>query len=153
MMEFSHDEFISLVIHQTDLKLTSCVKSLLAPFDVTPEQNLVLMEVHKRGGLTQNEIAERLKKDKTNIARMVCQLEQKGFIHRQVDPVDRRSLNVHLTSRGEELRNQTRLVAEDFTQAICSGLTKEQLEQFRMVLATLCDNAHAAVLVSTDKSE
>ena len=81
-MNLSFKDYISIKIHQTDLTLTSCVKAKLEPFNLAPEQNLIMMLLWEKDGLTQNQIVEILGKDKTNIARMALNLENKGFIKR-----------------------------------------------------------------------
>lgn len=133
-------EYISIFIHQTDLALTNYVKSKLAPFNLAPEQNLILMLLWEKDGLNQNEIAEILKKDKTNIARMVFNLEQKGFIHRVCGEQDRRLLRVFLTSKGKELGDQVIPIAEEFNDLVCKGISDEELMEVRRILSKMCAN-------------
>ncbi|GCL71130.1 MarR family transcriptional regulator [Paenibacillus naphthalenovorans] len=133
-------EYISIFIHQTDLTLTNYIKSKLAPFQLAPEQNLIMMLLWEKDGLNQNEIAEKLKKDKTNIARMVYNLEQKGFIHRVVGEHDRRSLRVFLTDEGKKLGEQVIPIAEEFNRLVCKGITEEELTELRRILTKMSSN-------------
>lgn len=133
-------EYISIFIHQTDLALTNYIKSKLAPFHLAPEQNLIMMLLWEKDGLNQNEIAEKLKKDKTNIARMVYNLEQKGFIRRVTGEHDRRSLKVFLTNEGKNLGNQVIPISEDFNRLVSKGITNEELSELRRILTKLCSN-------------
>ncbi len=112
------DEYISIFIHQTDLTLTSYIKKQLAPYNLAPEQNLVMMLLWEKDGLTQNEIAELLVKDKTNVARMLFNLEQKGFIRRACPKNDRRSLIVYLTEEGKQLGNHIIPLTEKFNELV-----------------------------------
>lgn len=139
-MRLSLDDYISIFIHQTDLALTSCVKDRLSPFNIAPEQNLIMMLLWERDGLTQNEIAEKLDKDKTNIARMVANLEEKGFIRRAVNQFDRRSLEVYLTPKGKELGDSIIPIAEEFHDLICNGITEEELKELRRILTKMRAN-------------
>ncbi|MFP3416450.1 helix-turn-helix domain-containing protein, partial [Bacillus sp. SIMBA_074] len=77
-MKSKMDDIIGLYIHRLDLKITSLLRSKLEPFQLAPEQHLILMLLQERDGLTQNEIAQELDKDKTNITRMVSSLEKKA---------------------------------------------------------------------------
>ena len=126
-MNLSFKDYISIKIHQTDLTLTSCVKAKLEPFNLAPEQNLIMMLLWEKNGLTQNQIAEILEKDKTNIARMSLNLENKGFIKRVGCPNDRRSLNLYLTPEGYALSKQVVPILEEFNDIICEGISKEEL--------------------------
>ncbi|WP_431799789.1 MarR family winged helix-turn-helix transcriptional regulator [Halobacillus andaensis] len=76
-MNLAFQDYISIKIHKTDLKLTGYIKSQLKPYNLAPEQNLIMMLLWEENGLSQNQLAARLNKDKTNIARMASNLEKK----------------------------------------------------------------------------
>ncbi|WP_057913119.1 MarR family winged helix-turn-helix transcriptional regulator [Peribacillus muralis] len=139
-MSFSFDDYISISIHKTDLAFTQYVKNKLAAFNIAPEQNLIIMLLLKNDGLTQIELAEKLNKDKTNIARMVYNLEQKGFIKRSPDVNDRRSLKVFLTDKGKELSNIVIPIAEEFNHVVTKGITDEELENLKVLLNKMREN-------------
>ncbi|OZI12230.1 MarR family transcriptional regulator [Bacillaceae bacterium SAS-127] len=139
-MNVSLDEYISIYIHQTDLLITSEVKSKLAPFNIAPEQNLVMMLLWKKDGLSQQEIAEKLKKDKTNIARMLLNLEQKGLIRRVCCQHDRRSLKVFLTEKGDNLKEIIIPIAKEINKQIYKGISEEELQTVRSVLSKMREN-------------
>lgn len=134
------NDYISIFIHQTDLHLTSYVKKRLAPFNIAPEQNLVMMLLWEKDGLTQNDVAIRLDKDKTNIARMSYGLEQKGFIRRSNCPQDKRSQRLYLTEEGLKLKDFVIPIAEEFNRIVCNGITDEELIQVRKILSKMREN-------------
>lgn len=133
-MKITFDDYLSILIHQTDLTLTSYIKAKLEPLNVAPEQNLILMLLWEKDGLSQNEIAKGLNKDKTNIARMLSNLEKKGLISRHINKIDGRSFNVYLTERGKELSEQVYPIIEEFNRIVCSGITREELQTINEVL-------------------
>ncbi|WP_078411570.1 MarR family winged helix-turn-helix transcriptional regulator [Priestia abyssalis] len=139
-MRSSLNDYISIVIHQTDLTLTSYVKTKLAPLNIAPEQNLIMMLLWEKDGRTQNEIAEKLYKDKTNIARMASNLESKGFIQRVPSKEDRRSLKLYLTDKGKELGHSVTPIGEEFNRQVCNGITDEELKELRRILSKMRDN-------------
>ncbi|GAB7053262.1 MULTISPECIES: MarR family winged helix-turn-helix transcriptional regulator [unclassified Paenibacillus] len=134
------DEYISIFIHQTDLTLTSYIKKQLAPYNLAPEQNLVMMLLWEKDGLTQNEIAELLVKDKTNVARMLFNLEQKGFIRRACPKNDRRSLIVYLTEEGKQLGNHIIPLTEKFNELVKNEITNEELKELKRILTKISHN-------------
>ena len=79
-------------------------------------------------------LAEILEKDKTNIARMSLNLENKGFIKRIGCPNDRRSLNLYLTPEGYALSKQVVPILEEFNDIICEGISKEELVFLEKIL-------------------
>lgn len=123
-MKTRFNDYISIKIHQIDLTLTSYIKTKLAHLNIAPEQNLILMLLWEEDGLSQNEIARRLDKDKSNIARMLSSLEKKGFIKKSMNKEDSRSLNVYLTENGSE---HVYPITEEFHSIVTSGITKEEL--------------------------
>nr|WP_094777160.1 MarR family transcriptional regulator [Domibacillus aminovorans] len=139
-MKLSLTDYISITIHQTDLKLTSCVKAMLAPFNLAPEQNLIMMLLWEKDGLTQNEIAEKLDKDKTNITRMLASLEQKGFIKRSMSSNDRRFLHVYLTEEGNKLGDKIIPITESFHRSVVSGITDKELQEVNRILLKIRQN-------------
>ncbi|PLT28129.1 MarR family winged helix-turn-helix transcriptional regulator [Peribacillus deserti] len=136
-MKLSWGDYISIAIHQTDLTLTSYIKNKLAPFNLAPEQNLILMLLWERDGLAQNDIAEKLDKDKTNIARMVLNLEKKGFIKRTISQYDRRSLIVKLTQEGKALGDKIIPLTEEFNQLVTKGITEKEIEELGRILTKM----------------
>ncbi|WP_347814323.1 MarR family transcriptional regulator [Alkalihalobacillus sp. LMS39] len=136
----SLQEYISIKLHKVDLKLTGYIKSKLEPFNIAPEQNLIMMLLWEQDGLTQSQIAAKLNKDKTNIARMASNLEQKGFIKRQSCPHDKRSIKLFVTGKGEELGGKVVPVAEQFNELVSGGLTKQELEQLDRILTKISNN-------------
>lgn len=139
-MGLSFQDYLSIKIHKTDLQLTSFIKSKLEPFNLAPEQNLIMMLLWEKDGLNQNQIAEKLAKDKTNIARMASSLEKKGFIKRIQCSYDRRSLNLFLTPCGEELGNQILPITEEFNRVVTKGITDEERMQLETILGKMTRN-------------
>ncbi len=139
-MKISMDDYISILIHQTDLALTSYIKAKLAHLNIAPEQNLILILLWEKDGLSQNEIAKRLNKDKTNIARMICSLEKKELISRKVNEKDCRSFNVYLTAKGISLGEKVYPITEEFNRIVCSGITNEELQMVNNILLKMQRN-------------
>ncbi|WP_456270995.1 MarR family winged helix-turn-helix transcriptional regulator [Bacillus sp. AK031] len=136
-MKLTFQDYISIKIHKTDLNLTSYIKSRLEEYNLAPEQNLVMMLLWEKDGMTQNQIAERLGKDKTNLARMASSLEKKGFIKRTNCQDDRRSLKLYLTETGKDLGEKVVPIAEAFNDIVCEGISEQDLEEFERILTKI----------------
>lgn len=134
------EDFISIIIHQTDLKLTSFIKEELQVFNLTPEQNLIMMLLWEEDGRTQNDIARRLQKDKTNIARMAVQLEKKQFVRRVSGVEDQRAMQLFVTEEGRQLQERVRPKAERFNAAVTKGISAEELKALEQTLAKINRN-------------
>ncbi|MFJ7735555.1 MarR family winged helix-turn-helix transcriptional regulator [Lysinibacillus sp. NPDC097287] len=131
------EKYISYLINHSSTVLQSAVKKQFAPYNLAPEQSLVLAILRRENGLTQYEIGEKLKKDKANIARMADNLEKKGFIERIRDPNNRRALKLYLTAQGEKTFDEALTVFKKFDDEISSRVTAEELSEFKRILYKL----------------
>ncbi|MEK4425775.1 MarR family winged helix-turn-helix transcriptional regulator [Solibacillus sp. FSL K6-1523] len=131
------EKYISYLINHSGTVLNSAVKKQFAPFNLAPEQSLILAVLKRENGLTQHEIGERLKKDKANITRMADNLEKKGFIQRVRDPNNRRAFNVFITAQGEATYDEVLVIYKKINEEICSRVTAEELSEFKRILGKL----------------
>ncbi|MFB5661929.1 MarR family winged helix-turn-helix transcriptional regulator [Alteribacillus sp. HJP-4] len=139
-MKWTLSDYISITIHQTDLALTGYIKEKLSDYNLAPEQNLIMMLLWEQNGLTQNEISQKLNKDKTNVARMAYNLEKKGFIQRVHTAGDKRSLKLSLTEKGHNLGELVIPIAEEFHKMVTSGLTDKEITELRRLLSIIHRN-------------
>ena len=80
--------------------------ALLAPWDLTYPQYLVLMLLWSRPSLTVGEVAEHLHLDSGTTSPLVRRLEQRGFLARERISADERVVTVTLTEPGRALQSQ-----------------------------------------------
>lgn len=139
-MKFTLQDYISIKIHKTDLFLTNSIKTKLEPYNLAPEQNLIMMLLWEKDGLTQNQLVEMLDKDKTNIARMASNLEKKGFVKRCACPNDRRSVKLYLTENGKKLATTIIPIAEEFNEIVCKGISTQELLELERLLSKITQN-------------
>lgn len=139
-MKLTLKDYISIKIHKTDLELTNYIRSKLEPYNLAPEQNLIMMLLWEQDGITQNQLVECLSKDKTNVARMAFNLESKGFIKRLTCNDDRRAIRLYLTEAGKELGAKVIPIAEEFNEIVTNGITVEELLQLERVLSKITMN-------------
>lgn len=99
-----------------------------------------LVVLWEQEGITEKELAERLFKDQTNIARMLFKLEKKGFIHRVTHETDRRALRVYLTSKGRDIKDEILEPSIEAYKKTIDGLTEEEVDNFRRTLAVMYNN-------------
>lgn len=144
-MKLTFQDYISIKIHKVDLTLTNFIKAKLEPYNLAPEQNLIMMLLWEKDGLTQNQLVEKLDKDKTNIARMAANLENKGFIKRVNCENDRRSVKLFLTPCGEKLGEEIIPIAEEFNDIVCRGISQEELDKVEETLTKMTENIRTSI--------
>lgn len=139
-MALSKKDNMGVFIHQTDLALTNYAKKKLAPYNIAPEQSLILLLLHRKGGLTQKAIAQVLNKDKVIITRMVNSLEGKNIIQRTVDPNDKRLQLIDLTDKGQEIVEEVVPLSQKINEKLCQGISLSDLDKVVNVLSQMRQN-------------
>jgi DNA-binding MarR family transcriptional regulator len=62
-----------------------------------------MLEVSRQSGISQNDLAERLRLEKSTVSRLVKMLEQHGWLDRDRDKNDSRLVRLRLTPAGSEM--------------------------------------------------
>lgn len=101
---------------------------------VTGEQWTALVHIWNQEGLTQQELGEKLLKDKTNIARLAAGLERLGYIRRDPGSRDRRERSLKLTAAGRETMPRLAALVQGVLNEACAGIDEHSLCICRQVL-------------------
>ncbi|RXZ78617.1 MarR family transcriptional regulator [Paenibacillaceae bacterium] len=134
------EKYIGVNVQRAALKLNNYYQKVVNPFDITVDQWEILVVLWETEGITQKELAERLHKDQTNVARMLFKLEKKSFIYRVTHETDRRSLRVYLTPKGMEIKEAILAPSIEAYQKTINGLSEKEVETFRRVLSVMYNN-------------
>ncbi len=86
---------------------------------------------------TQIELGRMLWVDRTSMVALVDELEASGDVRRERHPEDRRAYSLSLTEQGRETLKRARRIADEVEAEICSGLSGEERETLRALLARL----------------
>ncbi|MBI5520529.1 MAG: MarR family transcriptional regulator [Desulfovibrio sp.] len=101
---------------------------------VTSEQWTALVHIWNQEGLTQQELGEKLLKDKTNIARLAAGLERLGYIRRDTGSRDRRERSLRLTESGRDMMPRLAALVQGVLHEACAGIDEHSLYICRQVL-------------------
>lgn len=96
----------------------------LAPCGIRFSQHMFINHICSAPGLTQDKLPGLVYINKSNVTRILKILEEQGFVRREVNPEDKRTVQLYPTERAMEIfpmvmeqREQCeRLMMEDFTQ-------------------------------------
>ncbi|MBU2670547.1 MarR family transcriptional regulator [Actinoplanes bogorensis] len=107
-------------------------RPLLEPMGLTHPQYLVMLALWQQAPLSVRELSDRLRLDPGTLSPLLKRLEAIGYVDRQRDPADERSLAVTLTASGRALRAE----AEKIPPAIVArlGMPIEELESLHAAL-------------------
>ena len=114
-----------------------------AKYGISLAEWRVILTLIQRPDTTAMEIASLWAMDKMAISRGVRRLEKMGRVRRKVNPDDRRSFTLRLTSQGRALYRRILPAANARYREITADLTRAELATLRRVLAKLLSRTAA----------
>lgn len=101
-----------------------------------PEMRILVILYNKAGeGCTQEEIAQILEIDRSNIGRAVLKLEQKKCIYKEKDEDDARISYIYLTDSGEKLKALVFKSNSKLMELLGEKLSAKEIDQLSFLLA------------------
>ena len=101
---------------------------------------LILVALKQQRWRTQQDLAGAVGIEGPTLTHHLDGLEKSGLIDRTRDPDDRRAVRVELTGAGEKRFQRLAKAAIGFDQRLRAGLSDDELDAFRRVLARLREN-------------
>ncbi len=92
--------------------------------------------------LLKKELAEAIDKDQTTVVRMIQSMERKGIVKKDLNEQDRRSHNLFLTEKGDELKKTILPVVTDAHHFVTSNLSEEEIKVLQSLLNKLYDTRY-----------
>ncbi|MBI9091245.1 MAG: MarR family transcriptional regulator, partial [Desulfobacterium sp.] len=111
-----------------------------AGLEVTSEQWVVMVSLWNEDGLSQQALANLIRRSKVAVFKLIGGLEKKGLVMRTPDPNDGRSNRIFLTPRGKEIKAAMIRVAKDNLHDAARGVSDNELQLFKKVLRQLIIN-------------
>lgn len=96
-----------------------------------------LIEISSCPGISQDQLAQKLGVDKSNVARQVAFLEEEGFLQRLCSPTDKRVLQLFATDKAEALIQPLKTETDRWEQQLTQALTPEELQTLASLLHKL----------------
>jgi len=103
-------------------------------FDISATTGFVLLNIDTEEGTPATKIAPALGMEARSLTRTLKSLEDKGWICRQPDETDKRSIRVFLTDLGKHKRELSRNAVREFNFKVAEKITPEEIAVFFKVL-------------------
>lgn len=98
------------------------------------------MVINRCPGISQEELAEFFGVNKSHVARIVRDLELRGYIKRELSPEDRRQYMLELTDSGKELHEKIWDRSIEWEEHITEGIDEHELTVTIDTLTKILEN-------------
>ncbi len=120
-------------------------------FDISVTEWRIVSLLAVEHPIVAKRISEVIGLDKATVSRSINRLEKEGYLCLSTDENDRRATFVELSEKGINLHNQVIDIALDREQEMLKPLTKDEIEQFILILNKLNQNIAAMNEASSRK--
>lgn len=100
-----------------------------------------VLAICKHPGSSQEELAQEICLNKSTVARTLSHLEEKGYVRREANCEDKRSILVFPTEKMLQILPQVRSITKEFNSLISAEIPKEELDIFFSVLSRMEEKA------------
>ncbi|MBQ1060711.1 MarR family transcriptional regulator [Micromonospora chalcea] len=121
-------------------------RPLLEPMGLTHPQYLVMLALWQHAPLSGRDLSRLLQLDPGTLSPLLKRLEAAGYIRRERDAADERSLAVSLTAEGQALRTQAERIPPAIVQRL--GLPLADLRHLHTALTEVIAAANRATSAS-----
>lgn len=109
-------------------------------FDITVDQWVILLELHKHGVQNQVALCERCSKDAPTITRIIELLVRKELIERAACKEDRRKFNISLSKKGKQLVQKLLPVVVEFRKQGWKNLSEKDVQHLTRITNKIVTN-------------
>ncbi len=145
------DNSLGALLHDVAHLLRLVIDREVAPFNLTRAKWLALGILDRKEGLTQAELAEELELGNATVGRLVDRLEERGFVERRLDLVDRRMKRIFIRSSARPSLDELEDVAADVRKRAFKGLSRSDqrhlLGYLEIIKNNLNDGMQRSVLL------
>ena len=115
-------------------------------------QDSYILNVCAHPGITQEGLSSRIYIHKSNVARQLGSLEEKGFIRRETDPSDKRNMLVYPTEKAYAVLDEIKRVNAEWDRIMLEGFSEEEREEVERFSALLAERAKK-IIEKEEKTE
>lgn len=118
---------------------------------ISPMHSRSMQVIKHKKNCTSQHVADLLNRDKAQIARLIGELVNQGFVDTQPSLIDKRNRLLMLTTSGENVMKEVKLTEESVTNKMVKGISTKELEQFVITATKMVNNISANQQKSAEK--
>lgn len=106
---------------------------------ITTSIAFVLLNISTSEGTPATKIAPLMGLEARSLTRVLKQLEENGFIYKEKDPNDKRSVRIYLTEKGIEKKGKAIETVKAFNQFVRARVPEDKLNTFIQISRLIID--------------
>ncbi len=134
------DTSVGYQVRITHRALQRHLQQKIEPFGVTPGMWYFLRALWHEDGLTQRELSDIVGTMEPTTLTAIRSMEAKGLVTRVRSEQDRRKINIHLTPRGQALRDELLPLARQVVEDAVEGFTDDERDNLMRYLSLMQRN-------------
>ena len=112
----------------------SYINRKLEHYNIGKGQHFILLTLFRNGGISQEALSSYLQLDKGSIAKSVKKLEDRAYIERSFDLIDKRVNKVSLTQKGLDIIPVIQEVIQSLGDILLSELSESEKQEVNHLL-------------------
>lgn len=121
---------------------------------ITTSIAFILLNISTSEGTPATKIAPLMGLESRSLTRALKKIEEKGYIYKEKDAFDKRSVRIFLTEKGKEKKGKSIETVKAFNQFVKERIPEEKLNTFiqvsRMILNWTENNEELKVLINKE---
>ncbi|MDT0643267.1 MarR family transcriptional regulator [Zunongwangia sp. F363] len=133
------EKTIDYVLRATWMAVSKMYNEEAGKAGSTMATGFALLSIDPEKGTPSTSLGPKMGMEATSLSRILKSMEEKGLIVRRRNPQDGRSVLLHLTNFGKEMRDFSKKVVLRFDEAVKENVSEEDLKTFTRVANTITD--------------
>lgn len=128
------EETIDFHIRWAWLRIAKMYNQEASKHGLTQSAGFILLNIDPKLGTPSTSLGPLMGMEPTSLSRTLKNMEDRGWICRAQDTVDKRVFRIMLTDEGKRLRNISRKTVVSFNEKLIEQVPDEKLRHFREVI-------------------
>ncbi|MBY6024232.1 hypothetical protein CHN50_16435 [Priestia aryabhattai] len=101
--------------------------------DITPKQFIILKSVYEMQPVNVQTIAKKYHLSMSSVSQLITKLEKENYLHRELNPENRREILLTLGPKGQEYFNEYERIDQLIIEQYYSRLSLQETQQLREI--------------------
>lgn len=145
------EKTIDYILRATWMAVSKMYSEEAGKMDSTMATGFALISIDPEEDTPSTSLGPKMGMEATSLSRTLKNMEDKGLIERKPNPADGRSVLIHLTPFGKEMREFSKAVVLRFDEAVKEKNSEDDLKTFKKVANTIMELVQTKNNFTTEK--